>query len=438
MQKDITLRVSDNLTIVDYTGTYTRKDLARAVSYWKNKIEQIADPRPIAICFGAGSTSFQTVAVLLALIDSGRNYYKFDQLAPDATKETIKYPNFEGGVSATFIVGTVKTDFDYSNDPDVIEAELDKHRDLILEHHNYHPLEITFRMSQKRYNNTSGTSTGFPKLIEALVGSDGYSIKTAMDQYINDDDRCVFMHSMSHIGVHTTAILPSIFKASKVTFVYDKLSWNNAVAESTHLQYFYTMLDNTILPDNHTIKTVSTGGDFLSPKLVEELVMVKGVKTIYDIYGLTEAAPPLAIREVTCIEDLNKPFNWVNQAYSCYLDDRGTAIIIRPDGVHWKSNDLARYNDETKEFFYLGRYGTNLRIRINRLLFSISEFRQIFESETNIVNYFLDTTVGEIPKLMVLEFDYDKALKFITSREATVELVKVKGFLTNGGIKNTR
>ena len=105
MQKEITLTVNDNLVIKDYSSQYTRQDLSKSVAYWLNKINQISDQRPLDICFAAFSTTFQTVAVLLAIISSGRNYYKFDQLAPGATKETIKYPNIEGGVSATFIAG---------------------------------------------------------------------------------------------------------------------------------------------------------------------------------------------------------------------------------------------------------------------------------------------------------------------------------------------
>lgn len=438
MQKEIQITVSNNLTIRDYSGTYTREDLAKAVAYWKNKIESVADPRPIAICFGAGSTSFQTVAVLLALIDSGRSYYKFDQLAPGATKETIKYPKIEGGVSCTIIAGSVKTDFDYSNDPDVIEAESMLHQQQAKTYNNSHSLTITFRLDQKRYNNTSGTTTGFPTLIEASVGNDGYSIQTAMTQYIKEDDHCVFLHGMSHIGVHTTAILPSVFKAKYVTFAETNNVWLEKTKVASHCQFFYTMMDYNKLPSDHSIKTVSTGGDFLSPKLVEELIVNKGIERIIDIYGLTEAAPPLAIREITCLEDLSKPFKWVNPAYDCYIEESGTAVVIRPDGVHWPSYDLARYNKETGEFFYLGRHGAGARIRVKSMLLTTFEFRQTFEEATGIVNYFLDTTVQGMPKLLILQTDEDVVSNFIKEHEATVQIELVKNFSTNGGIKNTR
>ncbi len=171
------LTISPNLVINDHNGSHTRDELARAVAYWEDKINSVNDPRPIAICFGAGSTTFQTIALLLAIISSGRNYYKFDQLSPGAIKEDIKYPRIEGGVSITFIAGSIKTDFDYSNDPNVIEIELDK---FLLEAKTYgqsHNLTFEFKQSQKRYNNTSGTTSGFPKLIEATVGNDGIALK---------------------------------------------------------------------------------------------------------------------------------------------------------------------------------------------------------------------------------------------------------------------
>ena len=74
MQKDITLTVGPHLTVNDYSGDYTRNDLARSVAYWLDIINSVSNPRPLAICFGVGSTTFQTVAVLLAVIASGRNY----------------------------------------------------------------------------------------------------------------------------------------------------------------------------------------------------------------------------------------------------------------------------------------------------------------------------------------------------------------------------
>ena len=438
MQKEITLTVNPHLTVTDYSGDYTRQDLARAVAYWLDIVNSVTDSKPLAICFGAGSTTFQTVAVLLAIIASGKSYYKFDQLAPGATKETIKYPKIEGGVSATFIAGTVQTDFDYTNDPLVYEVESPQHRTNALSYDLEHELVIDFRLSQKRYNNTSGTTTGFPKLIEASVGNDGYSIKTAMDYYINSADHCVFSHNMSHIGVHTTAILPAIFKAQRVTFADTGHMWTEHVQQGTHTQFFYTMLNYYNFPSEHNIHTVTTGGDYLTPTMVTELIVNRGVKRIIDIYGLTEAAPPLAIREITCLEDISKPFTWVNDAYSCYLNEQGIAVIVRPDGVHWGSNDHARYDPTTKEFYYLGRQGAGLKIRMKGLLFENYEFREKFEAETQVVNYFLDTTGEGIPSLIITNQDADAVTKFIRDFEVTVELSVVDTMLTNGGIKNTR
>ena len=439
MQKEITLTVGPHLTVNDYSGDYTRYDLARSVAYWLDIINSVSDPRPLAICFGAGSTTFQTVAVLLAVIASGRNYYKFDRLTPGASKETIKYPKIEGGVSVTFIAGISQTlEFDYANDPFVYEVESLQHRTNALNYHLEHDLVINFKLTQKRYNNTSGTTTGYPKLIEACVGNDGYSIKTAMDYYIVDTDHCVFSHNMSHIGVHTTAILPAIFKAQQVTFADTGHMWNNHVCQGTHTQFFYTMLDYYNFPVDHNIHTVTTGGDYLTPTMVTELIVNRGVKRIIDIYGLTEAAPPLAIREITCLEDISKPFIWVNDAYSCYLNDQGIAVVVRPDGVHWESNDHARYNPTTKEFYYLGRKGAGLKIRMKGLLFENYEFREKFEAETNVVNYFLDTTGEGLPSLIITNNNEDRVTKFIRDFEVTVELRVVETMLTNGGIKNTR
>jgi acyl-CoA synthetase (AMP-forming)/AMP-acid ligase II len=307
-----------------------------------------------------------------------------------------------------------------------------------LSFHQEHSLDITFDLNQKRYNNTSGTTTGYPKLIEASVGGDGYSIKTAMDYYINSNDHCMFLHSMSHIGVHTTAILPSVFKAKNVTFL-TTADWANYVTQGTHTQFFYTMFEHYSLPKDHNIETVTTGGDFLTSPMVTELIHNKGVKKIIDIYGLTEAAPPLAIREITCLDDLSKPFIWINDMYSCYLNEQNIAVIVRPDGVHWVSNDCARYNPSTKEFYYLGRFGENSKIRMKGLLFDNHEFREKLQLETGIINYFLDTSgEGLIPVLTITNIDQEAITTFIKQYDVTVELRVVDIIDTNGGIKNIR
>jgi hypothetical protein len=154
-------------------------------------------------------------------------------------KETIKYPKIKGGVSATFIAGTVQTDFDYSNDPFIHEVESAKNRQQALAYHNEHSLTITFKLSQKRDIIIPAVPQQvIPKLIEANVGSDGYSVKVAMDHYIKETDHCVFTHSMSHIGVHTTAILPSIFKATTVTFADTGPRWVDQISKG----YAYTVL----------------------------------------------------------------------------------------------------------------------------------------------------------------------------------------------------
>lgn len=432
--KNIVLTVGPKLIINDHHGRHYRHELSRSVAYWLDKINSINDPRPLAICFGAGSTTFQTVALLLAIISSGKNYYKFDQLSPGAEREDIKYPKIEGGVSATFIAGTVKTDFDYSNDPDVFEIEKEQ---LLIEakaYHKQHDLSFEFKQSQKRFNNTSGTTTGFPKLIEATVGNDGHSVKTAMDSYISEDDHCVFSHNMSHIGVHTTAILPAIFKAKEVSFIKTGHEWTEEVVNATHIQFFYTMLEYYEFPKEHKIKTVTTGGDFLMPNLVTKL-LDSGVERIIDIYGLTEAAPPLAIREIRSLDDLSKPFKWVNDAYQCYIED-SLATVIRPDGVHWRASDLARYDHETKDFYYIGRHGSGARVRVQGILLDTFDFRKKLEQETAITNYFVNTT-SEIPKLLVTHKDQIAAEKFIKDFEVTIDLVVTDNFRTSGGIKNT-
>jgi hypothetical protein len=72
------------------------------------------------------------------------------------------------------------------------------------------------------------------------------------------------------------------------------------------------------------------------------------------------------------------------------------------------------------------------------LLFENYEFREKFEMETNIVNYFLDTTGEGLPILIITNKDEEAVANFIREYEVTVELRVVNTIETNGGIKNTR
>jgi hypothetical protein len=437
--QDITLTASPNLIIKDPTGVYTREQLARAVAYWCEIINSIDDPRPVGVCFGASATSFQSVALLLALISTARDYYKFDQQGPVAPEysQRFKFPReFPNGLSSIFITGTARSNFDYSGCEGVYITDELPHSVQSVNHEQIHDLNITFRFGHSKYNKTSGT-TGMPKFIKTNVGHDGVSVQCAINNYFQPDDYCVFMHNMSHIGVHSTAILPAVFGASVLSLV-EGSEWANEIRQATHTQFFYTMMSYAALPPNSNLRVVTTGGDILKKKLVDHVLSEKRSQSLLDIYGLTEASPPLAIRTLRSVGDMKNPFEWVNHDYECSIDQDGKVVLTLPDRSVYCANDLGTYDSETKQFQYLGRSGID-RLRMQGTLIDALEFRRRFESSTGIVNYFIDfADRTEFPALYVTHQDVDTVKNYIREHDVPIRVVGTSELPTNGGIKNTR
>lgn len=428
--KSILLSVSPNLIIKDTTGDYDRPALARAVAYWLDKIEEITDPRPIGICFGNQTTSFQSVALLLATFKSGKDYFKVDRVdAIHADPELKLY--FPGGVSKIFVTGPQDYDLNLLNGKITYTDDI-RNITASLTYNNRDNLEILFRYGHFKHANTSGT-TGNPKIATTRILFDAMSILTAIEQYVDPEDYCVFQHNMTHVGVHSTAILPAVFGA-KVLHFSDANGWESAIPNATHSQVFYTTIDHLVMPKNN-IRVVTTGGDFLKPALIDYL-LDSGVETILDIYGLTEASPPLAIREIRSQEDAAKPFKWINKYYGCQIDEMGNIAIIRPDGELYQTSDIGTFDGEN--LVYKGRR-TGDKIRFQNILVDAPSFKLLFDQGTQINSYFLDFSVkADFPTIYVMPADYQRALEYVKENEVVINVVEVPALPTNGGIKNTR
>jgi hypothetical protein len=436
---DVTLTANANLVIKDPAGTYTREQLSRAVAYWCDIIESITDPRPVGICFGTGTTSFQSVAVLLALISCARDYYQFDargEFTGDAIQR-FKFPReFPNGLSSVFITGIFQSNFDYTGQDNVYLVDELPHTEQSISYKRQHGLTVKFRFGHYKYNKTSGT-TGLPKFIKTNVGHDGVSIQCAIKNYFQSDDYCVFMHNMSHIGVHSTAILPAVFGASVLSLV-DGWRWRTELALATHTQFFYTMLSYAEIPTNSNLRVVTTGGDILRKNLVDYVLAENRAQCLLDIYGLTEASPPLAIRKVCSVIDMQNPFVWVNQDYQCDIDHDGKVVITLPDKSIYCANDLGTYDHEQKHFCYLGRYGID-RLRMQGILVDVLEFRRRLEASTGIVNYFIDfADRTELPAIYVTLAELSAINNFMQTYQVAIKVIGLAELPTNGGIKNTR
>lgn len=429
--EDITLTISKNLIVRDPAGEYTREQLAAAVGYWKQFIADNDNGYPFGVVYAGGSTSFSSVAVLLALIDYGKDYVKIDPYLPIIDYVKSAENNF-GGFGKVFVVGygILIPEEDFRGSNRIVLA--DQHP--ATEYAVPHSLDITFRECNYKYSFTSGT-TGKPRLIKTSVGYDALSICVAINEYIQPDDYCVFSHGMSHVGVHSTAILPAVFGASVLSFANHD-NWESEMLKATHSQFFYTMVDTHKMPKCTKLKYVTTGGDYLKPKLLEHLFN-GGVQTVIDIYGLTEASPPLAVRYINSIAETDKKFDIINDHYGYSINTTsGLLLIERPNGVKFPSGDIVDLKDN--QIRYVGRLTDTNWIRVDGIKMLLGQFKNMLESDTGVLNYFINFDDGTNPFINITSKDYATLADYVRQKSIVIDIDVVDTVPTADGIKTTR
>ena len=417
-----TFTVNPNFVLRYNRRNYNTNNLSQAVSYWLDQINQIEDSVPIGIAYAG--LSFSAVALILALYKSGRNFYHLGVHARNLDHDTQN--NLQ--LSKIFIVGNTN-DVDYFvNAPQSYERTDSWHHAWACANWaGQTDLVIPFTKEQTVYAYTSGTLSK-PQLTEMSAYNESISIQLAREMFFKDTDYCVFLHDMSHQGVHSTAILPGIFTASVVSLA-ETDTWNDEAERATHIQYFYTMKDLYPLPKQ--LRVITTGGDMLKPAFLESIKESCEYQHLYDIYGLTECLPPLAVRDIHDAGDLSNPFQWVNGQYSYEINDEGRIVITRPDSVVFVTSDKGIKTSDGLEF--TGRKFPTIRMRTQ--LYSIVEFKKEFESFTGIVRYVVENK-DSYYLLHALNQDADRVQAFIRANQVNIQTNFCDELNTNGGIKN--
>lgn len=410
----------------DFILRYRRKDysydeIAQAVSYWLNIINQFDKDKIIGITFA--SLSFSGVCCLLALYKSRRSFRHLGVMGREIT-DPIRA---EENLSAIIVIGDLFNSgisLSCINDR-ILVTDSWEHAVSYCLHDSKEELVFDFTDSQNIEGYTSG-STGRPKRTKMTTYLESLSIKIAMELFFEEDDYCVFSHGMSHMGVHSTAILPGIFKAKTVSLA--DYTWDEEIEKATHIQFFTTMSSYLKLPKK--LRTITTGGNSLKATFLETIKSQCEYKNLYDIYGLTECLPPLAVKNVHTENDLSQPFQWVNPYYK--PSNEGKRIKIeRPDGEIFVTSDEGIVDNNNLTFH--GRALKMLRIRGN--LMQVEEFKNTFETETGVLNYVIEYKNDEFI-LHALHADSEKCLIFVQNNDVNVNVKFHDNLDTNGGIKN--
>jgi hypothetical protein len=190
------------------------------------------------------------------------------------------------------------------------------------------------------------------------------------------------------------------------------------------------------MPKCTKLKYVTTGGDYLKPRLMHHL-FDGGVQTIVDIYGLTEASPPLAVRYINSVDDADKKFDIINHHYQYSVSrDNNLLRIVRPNGEVFPSGDVVDL--ENNQLRYIGRLSSVNWIRVNGVKTVLGEFKRMLENATNIVNYFINCDNGENPYINITSKDYHMLVEFIKQNNVVLDIDVVDIVPTADGIKTTR
>jgi hypothetical protein len=235
---------------------------------------------------------------------------------------------------------------------------------------------------------------------------------------------------MGHVGVHTTATLPALFSAKRISFC-DSATWDEEISTATHIQYFSTMKNIFKLPSK--LRVLTTGGNSLQPEFVTHILQNCYVDNFVDIYGLTECVPPLAVRYISVIDDILKPFTWINADHIPYIQN-SLLLIKRADGVIINTGDMCVLQGDQ-----LIVYGRSYKlIRVNGVLHNFLEFKNHFENHTKIIRYVLYPASD---KFYLICYTADKTTVeryFSVNQVENIEVTYSDVLNTAGGIKHIK
>lgn len=393
---------------------YSRDDLARGVSYWANYLLTTYNRNhglPLGVAHGV--ITFSSLCAYLALYKIQMPFVCIDGHRPyeDSTP-----------CQGKIILGEPLAEIKSKLDIDC--TDYFSHGLAMGRHKNSDDLIFDFSENHIITSFTSG-STGKKSRVETSAHAEGLAISQAISEYFDHDDVCMFSHEMTHRGVHTTAILPALFAVGQI-LVVNAQEWPRSLENVTHCQWFPIMREYFKLAPN--IKKITVGGSKLDDETADYLLGQAPDATIYDIYGLTECLPPLAVRKITvnsrpseftiCRHDLK--FNTLD----------GRLSVSGKTGVV-QTGDCVEFVNDT-DFRFIGRF--KKLIRVNGRLHNQSDL-QVLLGKNFPIDQFSLNIVQEKLVLQVTE-NTDQYIEWCQKNYVEdFSVTQVDKIATSGGIK---
>jgi acyl-coenzyme A synthetase/AMP-(fatty) acid ligase len=322
--------------------------------------------------------------------------------------------------------------------------------------YNYDPKkDIEFHINEDDkllITKTSG-STGAPKVFYHTHKSLMFSTFKASEMFYKDSDTVLLFTSLNHVGVITIQILPVIISGC-FTIALD--TWDPTSSLDAIIDYkpnktllFHDQIENMKkLPRwNETnfefLEEVISGGIKLPQIFIETLLIEKKVKTLYNVYGLSETPPPVYVYKITAenvnthSKDGNNNLGDLVNSWDVVISENNT-LTIKGDGLA-KGHDIEKncnnngYYDtkdlvtvDNNDIWFVGR--ANKTIRRNDVLISIGNYYSTLSSYRNEKNQlFKSIHLLEKDNKLLLLLTLDKGM-VITLNEINDYIDKTLGY----------
>ena len=412
---------------------YTRDDLSKTVSFFLDYLNRIPNEQSRRIGIVYGALSFLSIAFMLALIKSKRDYivfYHLDNFDIDLTT-VCNHIFIAGDLPETVNKSGLQLAPDFFTE--IWNYDLQKNA---FAHTGQAKLEFEFDANQKTFIGIlrDGSWTTIPLYTTGKIEES--CIVAAMDNYISEEDTCILVRPFRHIGVATLSIYPALFKAKKVIICRGQEDWNDEYKAATNVHLAWEMVkENWKLPEK--LRMVTTGGYAFNSDCINYVVNQSDVEHIVDCYGTAVCPPPMAIRYLHKDRPAFQPFVWINKLLKP-KSDNGNLAITGPVDIFKKvqgnvPSDLLDFDkvltsdkiELTDNGFYF--YGSRtMFIRVKHERWTVDNFSNLFKEQTGIEQFeitFEDKDGVAVPLLHVENQYKEIVSNFITNVFAEIILV---------------
>lgn len=399
---------------------YSKEDIARAVAFY---LDLILDSNYEKIAVGFGDISLLSVAFMLALHKSGKDYtvihhdgtFNFDQY-----NHLYSHLFLTGVINPENIERTEKIDFFLKNYPNFILTDTKLIESTAFSYHRSD--DLVFNYSKKK--NINVIEKNNVKKLYTTEKIEGSSIKAAINNYFHEDDYVVIMRPLQHLGVGTLSIYPAFFKVKNISLCAKGTSWEEEYHNATHIHIDPHMMSiGCSLPKK--LRMLTSGGYDFNSHCMEYVTSRSDIENIVDCYGTARCPPPLAIRKLQ-----NNPdpyFVWVNDFIKPIVSNINTLSFAteensfdRFEPIQIVTNDVVEFIDNSHNFRILTRLVPT--IRMEHKLYPVEEFLKLFKEYSKISDVVIDYEVIDGLKSPVITVnEQDREIAYITCIKYYVE-----------------